>query len=583
MSIKKYLMKRFAMTDKAWLNLKGAVRAYFIEDFILMTPTMLAVMFVADLIGNNEYDYNINLWLYVIIGALLLLLIAIGYIQQFNRSYLDAYNESMNVRINMAEKMRKLPLSFFSLKDPADLTVRMMGDVTMQESTLANWAPALLASLIFTPIICIMLVIWSPLIGLAAVWPVPIAFAIMTLTAKYQKKFNIAKFKRNEKVTQMIQELLECSKDLKVNSAQGAYFERLSDELDAVESVETKFEYIATLILVASQLILKFGIVTVAVVGSILLVNESISLIVFVSALIIVSRIYDPINTALEFQSAVLASELNCERIREINELSAQTGTTDFSPDNYDIVFQNVDFSYDDMSNILNGVSFTAKQGEVTALVGPSGGGKTTVARLSSRFWDIQRGKITLGNVDISTVDPETLLSKFSFVFQDVVLFNASVKDNIRIGKKGATDEEIFEAAKAAMCDDFVNSLPLGYDTIIGENGEKLSGGERQRVSIARAILKDAPVIIMDEATASLDTESETRVQHAISHLIKDKTVLVIAHRMRTIEEADKIVVLSGGKVVEEGKPDDLKEAGGVFAEMVIKQQQTSLNKWSIC
>ncbi len=580
MSISEMLKKKFALSEVGWKNLRGGVIASLIVDFILMIPMIVSIMFVADLIGNNQYDFDLNLWTYVALALLLMVVVAVAYIYEYDRCYYDVYKESKNVRINMAEKMRTIPLSFFSKKDPADLTVRMMGDVSMQESALAHWIPTLIASLIFTVVVGIMIVVWSPLIGIAMVWPIPVALAIVLLSSKVQRKNNLDKMKKMNRVTEMIQESIECSEDLKANGAQKRYMEKVKAELDAVEGAEIKAEFVTALFVSGAQLVLKLGIATTAVVGTMLLVDGTIPLIVFIAALIMVGSIYNPMNTALEFLAAIIMAEDHCDRIQEIYDLPVQTGTKDFSPENYDIEFKDVGFSYNDGTRVLESVSFVAKQGEVTALVGPSGSGKSTVAKLATRFWDIDKGTITLGGIDISTVDPETLMSKYSMVFQDVVLFNTSVKDNIRIGKKGATDEEVLAAAKAAMCDEFVNALPEGYDTVIGENGGKLSGGERQRISIARAILKGSPIIIMDEATASLDTESESHVQQALSHLIEDKTVLVIAHRMRTVEEADKIVVLSEGKVIEEGRPEALRDQGGAFSRMV--ELQSGTNSWSL-
>ena len=580
MTLSENLKRKYALSDLGWKNLKGAVRAAVIVDFVLMIPMMLTIMFVADIVGNNVYDCDLNLWIYVGLMFLLLVCIAIAYRYEYNRCFFDTYQESRNVRLGMAERMRKLPLSFFAKKDPTDLSVRVMGDVTMQESMLSHWLPSLIASLIFTPIIGLMIVIWSPLIGLAIVWPIPIAFAIVVLSGKVQKKYNGIKFQRMEKVTEMIQESLECSDDLKANDAQDTYMDRLNDELDGVEKAEFKYEYICALFVVSAQLLLKLGVATTTVIGSILFINGELPLIMLIAAIIIVSRIYTPIDTSLTFLAATLSAHVNCERIQEINDLPLQEGSTEFSTYGYDITFDHVGFSYVGGQQVLKDVSFTAKQGEVTALVGPSGEGKSTVARLCTRFWDIDSGRITLGGTDISTVDPESLMSKFSIVFQDVVLFNTSVMENIRIGRKGATDDEVMEAARKAQCDEFVSKMPDGYDTVIGENGGKLSGGERQRISIARAILKDAPIIILDEATASLDTESESRVQEALSELISDKTVMIIAHRMRTVQEADRIVVLKGGSVAEQGSPDELCQQDGVFANMV--RLQTNSGSWDL-
>lgn len=580
MSVSGSLKERWGLTDKQWSNLKRAIAATLVTDFVLMVPMMVAIMFVAGLIGDNQYDFGLDLWVYAAIGLVMMLATGAAYLYQYNRCFFDVYQESRNVRTGMAEKMRKVPLSFFAKKDPTDLTVRMMGDVTMQETALSHWIPALVASLIFTTAVGVMIVAWSPILGLAIVWPIPVAFLMVFLSAGMQKKENRRKMEKMEAVTEMIQESLECSADLKANDAQGSYMARLGKNLDAVEGAEIRSELTMSFFVVGGQLVLKLGIATTAIAGAVLFSEGSISLIVYIAALIMVGSIYNPINIALQNLAAILMAEDHCERIQEINSLGIQTGSESFEPENYDIEFKNVGFSYNDGQTVLEDVSFVARQGEVTALVGPSGEGKSTVARLATRFWDVDKGQITLGGIDISTVDPETLMGKYSIVFQDVVLFNTTVMENIRIGRRGASDEEVLAAAEAAMCDEFVSALPEGYDTVIGENGSKLSGGERQRISIARAILKDAPIIIMDEATASLDTESESRVQKALSRLVVDKTVLIIAHRMRTVEEADKIVVLSGGKVGEEGPPSVLKESGGLFERMV--KLQTDSDVWSL-
>jgi ATP-binding cassette subfamily B protein len=580
MSISESMKRKFGLSDKQWSNLKGASISTLVTDFFLMVPMMVTIMFVADIIGDNEYDLDLDLWVYVGLSAALIVVLFLAYSYEYNRCFAYTYRESKNVRISMAEKMGKAPLSFFSKKDPTDLTVRMMGDVTMQESALSHWMPALIASLIFTPIIALMILIWSPLIGVAMVWPIPVAFAIVAMSSKVQRRENRIKFERVERVTEMIQESIECSEDLKANDAQDSYLRKLNKELDSVENSEIRCELVTALFVVGAQTVLKFGMATTAIVGSILVADGTLPLIILIIALIMSGRIYDPISIALQNLAAILIAEDHCDRIQEINGLEQQIGSKDFDPDSYDIEFRNVGFSYDGGTNVLEDVSFVAKQGEVTALVGPSGGGKSTVARLATRFWDVDKGQIFLGGTDIATVDPETLMSKYSIVFQDVVLFNTTVMENIRIGKKGASDEEVLAAAKAAMCDEFVSILPEGYDTVVGENGGKLSGGERQRISIARAILKDAPIIIMDEATASLDTESESRVQAALSRLVSEKTVIIIAHRMRTVENADKIVVLSEGKVAESGTPSELMGTAGIFSRMV--DLQTDSRSWSL-
>ncbi len=580
MSFSESMKKKYGLSESGWRNLKNGTVAALATDFLLMLPMMVIIMYVADLIGNNQYDFNLQSRYYIVLCLVTILMVAVAFRFQYKFGFIDVYRESRDTRVNMAERMRKLPLSFFAKKDPTDLTVRMMGDVTMQETALSYWLPMLFSSLVFTPVIGLMIVAWSPLMGLAIIWPVPVAFLLIYLSIGVQKKQNRRKFEKTETVTEMIQEALECSNNLKANDARKVYMDKFSEQLDAVEGAEIRSELVTALFVVGGQLVLKLGIASTAVVGALLLANGTIPLIVYIATLIMVGTVYNPANVALQNLAAVLKAEDHCERIQEINEMEMQTGTEKFEPDNYDIEFRNVGFGYNGGQTVLSDVSFTAKQGEVTALIGPSGGGKSTVARLATRFWDIDRGTITLGGVDISSVDPETLMSRYSIVFQDVVLFNTTVMDNIRIGRKGASDEEVLAAAKAAMCDEFVSKLPEGYNTVIGENGGKLSGGERQRLSIARAILKNAPIIIMDEATASLDTESESRVQEALSRLIVGKTVIIIAHRMRTVENADRIVVLSGGCVAEEGTPSALREKGGIFARMV--ELQSSSDAWSL-
>lgn len=574
------LSTRFALSEKGRRNLTKASVAAFVTDIVLMLQMMLVIAFVSDIVGDNEYDFDLPLWIYIAVGLALMALTAAAYIYQFDRCFADTYKESRDVRIRLAETIRKLPLSFFSRKDPTEITVTMMGDVTMQEEALSHWLPPLISSLVFTPMIAVMILVWSPVIGIAMVWPVPAAFALILLSSRVVRRENRIKFERTERVTEMIQESIECSKDLKANDAQRAYLDRLDAEMDRVESAEVRCELASSISVAAAQMVLRLGIATTAIAGAWMLSEGTLSLISYIIALIMVGRIYGPIDSSIINLESVYTAEDHCARIRDMEEQPLQTGSEYFTPDGYDIVFRDVGFSYNDGDAVLDGVSFEARQGEVTALVGPSGGGKSTVARLAVRFWDPESGSVSLGGVDISTVDPETLMSRYSIVFQDVVLFNTSVMDNIRIGRKGATDEEVLAAAKAAMCDEFVSALPDGYSTVIGENGDRLSGGERQRISIARAILKDAPVIIMDEATASLDTESESRVQEALSRLIAGKTVLIIAHRMRTVEDADRIVVLSGGRVAESGSPKELMSRGGIFARMV--ELQTGSDSWSL-
>ena len=580
MTLREYAMRRFALSEGGYRNLKRSTLAVILHDVSLILPVMVLFLLVCDAMGDNPYDYGLGPWAYAAMCAVTLALMYATYRWEYDRTYFDTYSESAQVRISLAERMRRLPLSYFSKRDPTDLTVRIMGDVASQESAMTHWFPELIGAMIYTAVMGAFVLAFSPVMGAAALWPVPVAFAIVLLSKRVQRRFGDVKNARMLEVTEGVQECLEAMRDLRGNNAARGYAERLFSRMDGVEGAEIRSEFATAAFVVSASLVLKFGIVTTAVAGGILLVDGSLDIVVFIAFLILVSRLYDPLSTSLQNLAAMISAEYNMERLQEIREQPLQEGTVEFRPDGYDIVFDHVCFAYEEGSEVLRDVSFTARQGEVTALVGPSGEGKSTAAKLAARFWDIPTGTITVGGVDISGIDPETLLSCYSIVFQDVVLFNTSVMDNIRIGRRGATDGEVLAAARAANCDEFVSRLPDGYDTVIGENGAKLSGGERQRVSIARAILKDAPIVLLDEATASLDTECESQVQAALSELTREKTVVVVAHRMRTVEGADKVVVLKGGTVAEQGSPGELMEAGGIFARMVAVQR--SSGDWSL-
>lgn len=582
MSIRDSVKHRFALSDDGYRYLCRSSFACIMKDLALMFPVMVLFMFVCDIMGGpeNPYDFDLEPWGYVAMIAVCVVLIAVTYTFEYNETYFNTYKESSAKRIALAERIRKLPMSYFGKKDPTDLTVRIMGDCTMQEQSMSHWFPELIGSMICIAVLGVMILVFNPVMGAASLWPIPVSFTIVILSKRFQDKYNRYKFDRTLEATEGVQEFLETSRDLRVNDAGRRYLDGLFGKLDRVEGAEFKAEYMVAIFVVFAQLVLKFGIVTTALAGGYLMIAGSLDIFVFIAFLIVISRLYDPLNNALQNIAAMINAEYNMERLQEIEDQPLQEGSTDFRPEGYDIVFDHVRFSYDGDRNVLRDVSFTARQGEVTALIGPSGEGKTTAAKLAARFWDLDDGVITVGGVDISEIDPETLLSCYSIVFQDVTLFNTTVMDNIRIGRKGATDEEVMEAARAANCDDFVSKLPEGYMTVIGENGAKLSGGERQRISIARALLKDAPIILLDEATASLDTECETQVQQAISELVRDKTVLIVAHRMRTIEGADRIVVLKDGTVEEDGSPGQLMSEGGTFANMVRLQSQS--NGWSL-
>ena len=561
----KYLEKKYALSAQGAKDYIKAVIAGVIVNLVKMAPAGILFMLVSDLLGERSYP----VWAYVcgILGILAVMYV-VNYVQ-YNCDYLNTYKESAVRRITLAERMRKLPLSYFGKKDLSDLTTRIMRDCATIESSFSHFYPEFTSSLISTVIIAAALIAYNWRMGLAAVWVLPVSLLIVALSDKAQNRFNKRKLQADLATSDGIQEYLECMRDLRACDASDRYLEGLGGKIDVAEKRHIAAELGVAVFVVSAQLLLKFGIATTALAGGILLARGQLDALTFFMYLMVVSRIYDPMCTSLQNLAAIISCRVNIGRMKEIYDTPLQEGSKEFSPDGYDIVFDNVRFSYNDGEQVLDGVSFTADQGKITALIGPSGGGKSTVAKLAARFWDVQGGKITVGGKDISKVDPETLLGSYSIVFQDVTLFNNTVKENIRIGKKGATDEEVFAAAEAAQCTEFIRKLPRGWDTDIGENGSKLSGGERQRISIARALLKDAPIVLLDEATASLDVENETHLQRALSHLIKDKTVIVIAHRMRTVAGADKLVVLDGGRVAEQGSPRELEgKPDGVYARM---------------
>lgn len=575
-----WLRNKLVLTEKGYRSTRNAIAAVILKSASQMAPVMLLFLLVADLIGDNDYDFDLEVWQYAVGIAVSIALMYIAEVLEYDCCYTNVYNVSYEVRMNLAEKIRRLPLSYFSKKDPAALSQSMLGDISMQENALSHWVPHLYGAYIFAGFIGTMLVIWSPIMGIAATWSIPTTLALAVASGRWQRRMSRKKYLMSVDLTNKMQEGLEGLRDLKSNDAIGAYLGDVRRKLDGIETTQIASEFALGVVMTSITTFLKFGILSTAIVGSYLLVDGEIDLIVFVFFLLIVARLYEPLEAAIIFTAALNIAEDNFQHMREVEAQPEMTGSEDFEPQDYDIVFEHVSFSYIGGQEVLRDVSFTAKQGEVTALIGPSGEGKTTAARLASRFWEVDGGRITVGGVDISTIDPEALLSKYSMVFQDVVLFNTSVKENIRMGRKGATDEEVLAAAEAAQCNEFVSKLPQGYDTSIGENGSKLSGGERQRISIARAILKDAQIILLDEATASLDTECESHVQAALSELVKGKTVVIVAHRMRTIEGADKIVVLRGGIVEEQGTSQELLEKGGEFARMESLQKRS--RDWAI-
>lgn len=574
----KKLQRRFALSEQGAKDLiKGCIACAF-QNISFMFPVWILYLLVADMFSGVSPASRAPAYLASCAACVLLIIITTYF--QYNATYFATYKESGVRRITLAETLRKIPLSFFGKKDLADLTSTIMADCTFLEQSFSHFVPELFGSIASTVIVGIALLIYNPVLAAAALWVLPVSFLIVALSSKVQEKLNQKSMDAKMASADGIQECIETLSDLKSNNAQYRYLRVLEKKIRAVEKRLVITELGTAVFVVSAGLCLKLGIATVALTGSSLLVQGKLSVLDFFMFLLVVSRLYDPLQSALQNLAAIISTNTNVSRMNEILDHPLQTGSKALTNNGCDIAFENVRFAYNTGEAVLKDVSFTAKQGQVTALVGPSGGGKTTVSRLAARFWDINSGRITVGSMDISKIDPETLMSLYSIVFQDVTLFNNTIMENIRLGRKDATDEEVLAAAKLANVDEFALRLPDKWNSMIGENGCELSGGERQRISIARAFLKDAPIILMDEATASLDVENETLIQTALSRLIKDKTVLIIAHRMRTVAGADKIVVLKDGVVAEQGAPQELMKANGIFSHMVKLQRQGA--DWSI-
>ena len=555
---------------------KGVLACAF-QNMAFMLPTCLLYFLVKDLLNGTTSGKAVFYPLGCIVCFGLILLTTWF---QYNGTYFTTYKESGIRRLALAERLRKLPLSFFGKRDLADLTSTIMSDCEVLEKTCSHFIPGLFGSLISTVIIALSLFAFDWRMALAALWVIPVSIAIVLGSYRVQDRIQARTMAVKMDCADGIQEYIETLRDLKASNAEQGYLSGLSKKIRAVEKQSVAAELETALFVSSASMVLKLGISSVVLTGSVLLVNGSIDVLTLFLFLMAASRMYDPMQGALQNLAAVIAMRTNVGRMNEILEYPVQTGSETMTNQGCDIVFDHVGFAYNSGETVLKDVSFTAKQGEVTALVGPSGGGKTTVSRLAARFWDNQKGCITVGGMDISKIDPEKLMSLYSIVFQDVTLFDNTILENIRLGRKGATDVEVLAAAKLANCEEFAEKLPDKWNTNIGENGCALSGGERQRISIARAFLKDAPIILLDEATASLDVENETAIQEALSRLIRNKTVLIIAHRMRTVAGADKVVVLKDGIVAEQGRPDELYARNGLYAHMV--DLQSASQNWTI-
>lgn len=573
--------RKYALTDQGVRNTKQATVWTVIVNLVVMGGMgilyLMMTYYMGTLTGGSDLP---GPGLFITLTILFLILSYLSHIQQYRATYGLVYGEVKDVRISLAEQMRKLPLGYFGKRDIADLTETIMGDVNRLEHVWSHCLGYLYGSYISTAIIAISLIIMDWRMAIACLWGVPVAFILLFGSRELSKRKSEITKEAGIRVADGIQETLDNIREIRATNQEERFLEDLYKKIDHHEKTMLSGELSCGIFVNAASVIMRLGVATTILTGTSLILSGQIDFMVLFMFLLVITRVYAPFDQALELIAEMLMSQVSAKRLMEIRDAKTAGGTGIFSPDGHTIEFENVGFAYDD-EEVLQGVSFTAKEGEVTALVGPSGSGKSTCARLCARLWDIQKGSIKVGGVDIDSVDPEVLLKDYSMVFQDVVLFDDTVMENIRLGKRNATDEEVMEAAKAANCDEFVRKLPEGYNTPIGENGAKLSGGERQRISIARALLKNAPIVLLDEATASLDVENETKVQEALSRLLTGKTVLVIAHRMRTVEAADKIVVLTDGCVAEEGKPGDLyKNENGIFHRMATLQNANAA--WSI-
>ena len=565
----------FALSEKGARDFVKAVAWCFLCNVGLMLPVGVVMATLQYLLETLETggDPAAKVLVYTGGAAAVLALLFLLHWFQYASLYLATYQESAARRIALAETLRKLPLSFFGTRDLSDLTSTMIADCSSLDQMFSHYIPQLFASILSTVFIGVCMFCFDWRMALAVLWVLPVAVLLTAGSKKLQDAFGTRNILTKREVADAIQEDIEAIRDIQSCNRQEACLQELDRRLEAAEQSSIRSELITGVFVCSAQAFLRIGLATTVLVGAELLTGGELSFLYFLGFLFAAARLYDPLGLVLQNIAATFNAKLKIERMRAIQEQPVQTGVETCEPENFDIVFDHVKFAYRDGESVLEDVSFTARQGQVTALVGPSGGGKSTACKLAARFWDIQGGKITLGGIDISTVDPETLLKHYSFVFQDVVLFRDTILENIRLGRRGATDEEVYAAARAARCDEFVRELPEGYQTMVGENGSTLSGGERQRISIARALLKDAPVILLDEATASLDVENETAVQEAISRLVKDKTVLIIAHRMRTVAGADHVVVLADGGVAQEGAPAELLAQNGLYRQMAERQQ----------
>ena len=576
----KKFQRKYALTDQGVKNTKKGAFWTVIVNLVVMGGMGILYLLMYGLMGTLTDGAPLPgpaLFLGLVIAFVILSFVT--HLQQYHATYGLVYNEVKSTRLSLAERLRKLPLGYFGKRDLADLTETLMGDVNRMEHVWSHVLGYLYGAYISTAIIAVCLLVYDWRLTIACLWGVPVAFGLLFGTRKISARASERTKQAAVRVSDGIQEALENVREIRATNQEARYLAGLNQKIDDHEKVTIQGELGTGIFVNAASVIMRLGVATTILAGASLILSGQIDFMLLFLFLLVITRVYAPFDQSLALIAELFVSQVSADRMNEIYDTPTAEGAEVFQPKSHDIVFDHVGFAYD-KKKVLDGVSFTAREGEVTALVGPSGSGKSTCARLAARLWDVTEGTIRVGGVDISTVDPEALLTDYSMVFQDVVLFDDTVMENIRLGKRGATDEEVRAAAEAANCGEFIRRLPQGYDTPIGENGAKLSGGERQRISIARALLKNAPIVLLDEATASLDVENETKVQGALSRLLAGKTVLVIAHRMRTVAGADHIVVLENGRVAEQGTPAELMERGGLYRRMVELQSESA--RWKL-
>ncbi len=572
--------RKYALTDQGVQNTKKGTFWTVIVNLVVMGGVSILYLVMSGLMETLTDDASLPASLPVLAGlAAFALLSFLTHLQQYKATYGLVYGEVKATRLRLAERLRKLPLGFFGKRDLADLTETLMGDVNRMEHVWSHVLGYLYGSYLSTAVIAVCLLWYDWRLALACLWGVPVAFGLLFGSRKLTERQAERTKRAAVRVSDGMQEALENVREIRATNQEERYLAGLYRKIDDHERIMIRGELVTGLFVNGASVIMRLGVATTILVGAGLILSGQIDFMLLFLFLMVITRIYAPFDQSLALIAELFVSQVSADRMNALFDTPIAEGAETFRPEGHDIVFEHVDFAYDEKA-VLHDVSFTAKEGEITALVGPSGSGKSTCARLAARLWDVTGGAIRVGGVDIATVDPEVLLTDYSMVFQDVVLFDDTVMENIRLGRRGASDAEVMAAAKAANCEEFVSKLPQGYQTPIGENGAKLSGGERQRISIARALLKDAPIVLLDEATASLDVENETKVQGALSRLLAGKTVLVIAHRMRTVAGADHIVVLKDGKVAQQGSPQELMAEGGLFRHMVELQSESA--QWQL-